>query len=69
MPQKGQRGLLRPQPFASALLATLAVQFKLVHGSKLLSNNDAVDVLEALVVSRCEPIEGVRSGLEGVGLS
>ena len=56
---------VRTQPFQRPLLAALAVQFVIVHG-QVPSNDDAVDVLEALVVRRGEPIERVGSGLEWV---
>jgi hypothetical protein len=56
---------IRTQSLQCALLATLAVQFVVVHG-QIPSNDDAIDVLEALVVGRSGPIERVWSGLEWV---
>src|SRR5208283_3582875 len=57
--------IVRTQSFERLLPATLTFQFVIVHGS-IPSNDDAVDVFEALVVRRSEPIERVGAGLERV---
>ena len=60
--------IIAPETFESALFAPLSVQFKLVH-VPISSNDNAIDVLEALIVSGCEPIESVWAGLEDVSFS
>jgi hypothetical protein len=62
---EGTARIVCPQALKRSLFAALAVQFNLVHFRSPL-NDDAIDVLEALIVSGCDSIQRVRTGLEGV---
>ena len=54
-----------PKSFQRLLFAAFTFQFLIVHG-RIPSDDDAVDVFEALVVRRGEPVERVGSGFEWV---
>jgi hypothetical protein len=64
---EGTTRIVCAQALKRSLSAALAVQFKLVH-VRSPSNDDAIDVLEALIVSRRNPGQRVRAGLEEVGI-